>query len=86
MAAPARALILCALPILLLFSGQSAAAAAGEKATVSVRAVTAISHTDDNFICATLDWWPRDKCNYGMCPWYDSSILNLVRMPNLNMF
>jgi heparanase 1 len=50
---------------------------------VSVRAVTAISHTDDNFICATLDWWPRDKCNYGMCPWYDSSILNLVRMPNL---
>ncbi|XP_051215082.1 heparanase-like protein 2 [Lolium perenne] len=75
MAAPAGAIFLCALAIILLFPGPSAAA--GEKATVSVRAVTAISHTDDNFICATLDWWPKDKCNYGMCPWHDSSILNL---------
>ncbi|KAM0829670.1 hypothetical protein ACQ4PT_066734 [Festuca glaucescens] len=76
MAAPAGVLFLCAIHILLLlFPGPSAAA--GEKATVLVRAVTAISHTDDNFICATLDWWPKDKCNYGMCPWHDSSIVNL---------
>ncbi|XP_020151022.1 heparanase-like protein 2 [Aegilops tauschii subsp. strangulata] len=74
MAAPAGVLLLC----LLVLSGPPyAAVAAGEKATVSVRAVTAISHTDDDFICATLDWWPRDKCNYGMCPWHNSSIINL---------
>lgn len=79
MAAPAGVLLLC----LLALSGPYAAVAGGEKATVSVRAVTTISHTDDNFICATLDWWPRDKCNYGMCPWHNSSIINLVTLPNM---
>lgn len=74
MAAPGALIFLCSL--FLLFSDLHGAA--GDKATVSVKAVTAIAHTDDNFICATLDWWPRDKCNYGMCPWYDSSIINLV--------
>ncbi|EMS63819.1 Heparanase-like protein 2 [Triticum urartu] len=70
----AGTLFLC---ILVLSGAPYAIAAGGEKATVSVRAVTAISHTDDDFICATLDWWPRDKCNYGMCPWHNSSIINL---------
>ncbi|KAK9073249.1 hypothetical protein SSX86_007573 [Deinandra increscens subsp. villosa] len=36
-----------------------------------------ISHTDVNYICATIDWWPDDKCNYNHCPWGSSSALNL---------
>ncbi|KAL7619224.1 hypothetical protein Lser_V15G00543 [Lactuca serriola] len=36
-----------------------------------------ISHTDANYICATIDWWPDDKCNYNHCPWGSSSALNL---------
>ncbi|KAG8079866.1 hypothetical protein GUJ93_ZPchr0007g4524 [Zizania palustris] len=66
--------------LLVVFSGPPAAAGAGEEsaaATVLVKAATAISRTDDSFVCATLDWWPRDKCNYGMCPWHNSSIINL---------
>ncbi|XP_076885876.1 heparanase-like protein 1 [Bidens hawaiensis] len=35
------------------------------------------SHTDDNYICATIDWWPNDKCNYDHCPWGSASALNL---------
>ncbi|CEL93533.1 unnamed protein product [Vitrella brassicaformis CCMP3155] len=22
------------------------------------------------FVCANLDWWPEDKCDYGICPWH----------------
>ncbi|XP_042466127.1 heparanase-like protein 2 [Zingiber officinale] len=35
------------------------------------------AETSNNFICATLDWWPPEKCNYDQCPWGESSILNL---------
>jgi heparanase 1 len=78
----AAVLPLLAAAFLVLFSGlhpaASTAAAGGEEATVVVKAAAAVSRTDDNFVCATLDWWPRDKCNYGMCPWYNASIINLV--------
>ncbi|XP_052163007.1 heparanase-like protein 1 [Oryza glaberrima] len=77
----AAVLPLLAAALLVLFSGlhpaASTAAAGGEAATVVVKAAAAVSRTDDNFVCATLDWWPRDKCNYGMCPWYNASIINL---------
>nr|GEY33284.1 heparanase-like protein 1 [Tanacetum cinerariifolium] len=36
-----------------------------------------ISHTDANYICATIDWWPDDKCNYNHCPWGSASALKL---------
>ncbi|KAL2479173.1 Heparanase-like protein 1 [Forsythia ovata] len=36
-----------------------------------------VAETDDNYICATIDWWPHDKCNYNMCPWEFSSVINL---------
>ncbi|KAL2337317.1 hypothetical protein Fmac_011763 [Flemingia macrophylla] len=42
-----------------------------------VNGVTSIATTDNNFICATLDWWPANKCNYGDCPWGQTGILNL---------
>ncbi|GAB2289156.1 hypothetical protein Dimus_023459 [Dionaea muscipula] len=37
----------------------------------------AIGEIDDDFICATLDWWPPEKCDYGTCSWGHSSLLNL---------
>lgn len=45
---------------------------------VIVKGVTSIAKTDDNFICATLDWWPENKCDYNQCPWGKAGILNLV--------
>ncbi|KAJ8752719.1 hypothetical protein K2173_007029 [Erythroxylum novogranatense] len=46
-------------------------------ATIVVHSSTPIAETDDSFICATLDWWPHDKCNYNQCPWGYSSVINL---------
>jgi len=34
----------------------------------------------DNFICATMDWWPPESCNFGFCSWAHSSIVTLVRI------
>ncbi|KAK1418455.1 hypothetical protein QVD17_27600 [Tagetes erecta] len=36
-----------------------------------------IAETDDEFICATMDWWPPQKCDYGTCSWDHSSLLNV---------
>ncbi|XP_021757095.1 heparanase-like protein 1 [Chenopodium quinoa] len=44
---------------------------------VTIRGATSIGKTDDSFICATLDWWPSNKCNYNQCPWGKAGILNL---------
>lgn len=49
-----------------------------EYVEVRVKGVTSIATTDDNFICATLDWWPADKCDYDQCPWGKAGIFNLV--------
>ncbi|KAJ9187410.1 hypothetical protein P3X46_002867 [Hevea brasiliensis] len=51
--------------------------AAAEDVRVTVRGVTSVAKTDDTFICATLDWWPSTKCDYGQCPWGQAGILNL---------
>lgn len=56
-------------------------AAAADEVKVRVGGVTSIARTDDNFVCATLDWWPQDKCDYNQCPWGNAGILNLVCMP-----
>ncbi|CAN1170085.1 Heparanase-like protein 3 [Linum perenne] len=37
----------------------------------------AIGRTDEDFICATLDWWPPEKCDYGTCAWDHASLINL---------
>ncbi|XP_058070269.1 heparanase-like protein 1 [Magnolia sinica] len=46
-------------------------------ATIVIEGAATISKTDDNFVCATLDWWPPEKCNYDHCPWGQASVLNL---------
>ncbi|KAH6769554.1 glucuronidase 2 [Perilla frutescens var. hirtella] len=48
-----------------------------EEVKVRVKGVTSIAKTDDNFVCATLDWWPHTKCDYNQCPWANAGILNL---------
>ncbi|CAN0918175.1 Heparanase-like protein 3 [Linum grandiflorum] len=45
--------------------------------TVVVDGTTVIGRTDDDFICATLDWWPPEKCDYGTCSWDHTSLINL---------
>lgn len=39
---------------------------------------SAIANIDDDFVCATLDWWPPEKCDFGTCSWHRTSLLNLV--------
>lgn len=53
---------------------------------VVVKGVTSIAQTDDNFICATLDWWPENKCDYNQCPWGKAGILNLVNIFRFLLF
>ncbi|KAG2407771.1 Heparanase-like protein [Vigna angularis] len=48
-----------------------------EHGLILVEGIQAIAETDDNFICATIDWWPHDKCDYNNCPWGNSSAANL---------
>lgn len=48
-----------------------------EEVKLRVKGATSIAKTDENFICATLDWWPDTKCNYNQCPWGRAGILNL---------
>ena len=35
----------------------------------------AIGYVSNRYVCATLDWWPTDKCDYGRCPWGGGSML-----------
>ncbi|XP_076956535.1 heparanase-like protein 3 [Bidens hawaiensis] len=42
-----------------------------------VNGSASISFIDEDFICATLDWWPPEKCDYGSCSWGNASLLNL---------
>ncbi|KAK1305802.1 Heparanase-like protein 1 [Acorus calamus] len=46
-------------------------------ATIIIRGVSTMAETDENFVCATIDWWPPQKCNYNHCPWGESSVLTL---------
>ncbi|GER38847.1 glucuronidase 3 [Striga asiatica] len=48
-----------------------------EKRVILIDEMLAISSTDEDFICATLDWWPPQKCDFGKCSWGSASLLNL---------
>ncbi|PWZ07413.1 Heparanase-like protein 3 [Zea mays] len=56
------------------------AAVAGQPAAPAVASVDgrrAVAATGEDFVCATLDWWPPDKCDYGTCAWGRAGLLNL---------
>ncbi|KAI3775396.1 hypothetical protein L1987_49969 [Smallanthus sonchifolius] len=38
---------------------------------------SSIAKIDSDFICATMDWWPPEKCDYGTCSWGHASLLNV---------
>ncbi|KAJ8751649.1 hypothetical protein K2173_025808 [Erythroxylum novogranatense] len=61
--------------LFVVFSGVSGSVV--EEGTVSVNGRVPIGITDHDFICATLDWWPPEKCDYGTCSWGRASLLNL---------
>ncbi|CAN1287818.1 Heparanase-like protein 3 [Linum perenne] len=48
-----------------------------ESSTVFINGSSRIGRTDSDFVCATLDWWPPEKCDYGTCSWGSASLLNL---------
>ncbi|GJU55950.1 heparanase-like protein 3 [Tanacetum coccineum] len=45
--------------------------------SMHVNGTASIGYIDDDFICATLDWWPPEKCDYGTCSWGNASLINL---------
>ncbi|KAH0468858.1 hypothetical protein IEQ34_002090 [Dendrobium chrysotoxum] len=62
-------LFLCSLPSILCEKNNDV--------TIIVKGSTIEAEIDDSFVCATLDWWPPEKCNYNHCPWGNASVLNL---------
>lgn len=54
--------------------------------TLFVNKTAAVGATDDDFICATIDWWPPQKCDYGTCSWGSASLLNLVSLLYILLF
>ncbi|XAR50001.1 Beta-glucuronidase [Bertholletia excelsa] len=71
--------------LLLLASLSAVWAQKVEEVVIVVNGNQAVTSTDAHYICATIDWWPRDKCNYNQCPWVSSSVLNLdLSHPFLN--
>ncbi|CAI9754087.1 unnamed protein product [Fraxinus pennsylvanica] len=63
--------------ILLLVFSPSILAQNADDVRLVIHTNTTTAETDDNYVCATLDWWPHDKCNYNQCPWEYSSVINL---------
>ncbi|KAL8501764.1 hypothetical protein ACS0TY_021039 [Phlomoides rotata] len=51
--------------------------------TVHINGGSSIGFIDEDFICATMDWWPPTKCDYGTCSWGTSSLLNLDLSSNI---
>ncbi|CAN7080709.1 unnamed protein product [Brassica oleracea var. botrytis] len=49
-----------------------------EQTTIVIDVTRQIAEIDENFVCATLDWWPPEKCNYDQCPWGYASLINLL--------
>jgi hypothetical protein len=47
-------------------------------ANIVVNGTTTIGETDDNYICATIDWFPSDTCRYNYCMLQNSSAITLV--------
>lgn len=73
-----RTLLLIFLALCPAFSAQTV-----KEIVLTIDASAKIAWTDANYICATIDWWPKEKCNYKQCPWGSTSIINLVSPTSL---
>lgn len=62
-------LVLCVLPRILSHKST--------EVTLTISGNITLAQISDSFICATMDWWPPEKCNYNQCPWEQASVLNL---------
>ncbi|KAE8669053.1 Heparanase-like protein 3 [Hibiscus syriacus] len=62
--------------VVLSFASSQVANATVE-GTVFIEGKAAIGRIDEDFICATLDWWPPEKCDYGTCSWGLAGLLNM---------
>ncbi|XP_021277651.1 heparanase-like protein 3 isoform X2 [Herrania umbratica] len=70
----------------LSFASSQADTAEGDatvEGTVFIDGKAPIGSIDDDFICATLDWWPPEKCDYGTCSWGLAGLLNLDLSNNI---
>lgn len=74
-------LVLYFLLLSLYFTQISRAGDIVEEGILYIDGVSSIAKIDKDFICATLDWWPPTKCDYGTCSWGNASLLNLVSFP-----
>ena len=74
-----RAALPCAFlaSFLLQLSTVACAESAAVTSNIVVSAAQEVSRTDAIWACANLDWWPVDKCDYGMCPWGLAGIPNI---------
>ncbi|XP_010491400.1 PREDICTED: heparanase-like protein 1 [Camelina sativa] len=61
----------------LLVAPETTMAQEMKRVSIVIEGARRVSETDENFVCATLDWWPHDKCNYQQCPWGYSSVINM---------
>ena len=48
------------------------------RGTISIDGKFAIGKINDDFVYATLEWWPPEKCDYSICSWGLASLLNQV--------
>ncbi|KAF2317127.1 hypothetical protein GH714_012022 [Hevea brasiliensis] len=64
-------------------SSQTVAGNVSVEGTVFIDGKTSIGKIDKDFICATLDWWPPEKCDYGTCSWDHASLINLDLNSNI---
>ncbi len=44
-----------------------------------------IARTGEDYICATTDWWPPNKCDYGVCAWSNTPYGPNPSIPNLDL-
>ncbi|KAF1001845.1 hypothetical protein AG4045_000122 [Apium graveolens] len=65
-------LCVCFIHFVCLVQGESTS-----EGTVFVDGKNVIGVVDRDYVCATLDWWPPEKCDYGTCSWGKASLLNL---------
>ena len=61
---------------MLLLTVAAVSFAATINVDVSVDVTKVIAETDPHYVCLGMDWWPENKCNWGICPWGNASVLN----------